>query len=262
MKDLMTQYRDKYFGEKFRARLKELNLTQTEFSKKYHEKTGFNLSRNSPSNWANGKQYPESETIERICQVLDVSPDYFLPDPNDYESPSRQNVIADERLKLARDIGLSVDFINSLKDLSDFGNDFPLYRFQVISSKDPETNSLSSYLLQSYEVKRVDLAEAGTADEDKRTFQIVQDGNTYTLHEPDLYFLKEVQDKVSEFIQFLFYERKREMKREDEEALNFCLFNIRERETAEGPLMSASPKSNDQINAELCAIDRFRKFIP
>jgi HTH-type transcriptional regulator, cell division transcriptional repressor len=62
----------KVLGERVAKRRKVLNLTQDNVA----EATG--LSNNHISNIENNHSIPSIETLLRICEVLDVTPDYLL----------------------------------------------------------------------------------------------------------------------------------------------------------------------------------------
>lgn len=62
----------KELGERIAKRRKALNLTQDDVA----EATG--LSNNHISNIENNHSIPSIETLIKICEVLDITPDYFL----------------------------------------------------------------------------------------------------------------------------------------------------------------------------------------
>jgi transcriptional regulator with XRE-family HTH domain len=62
----------KALGERIAKRRKVLNLTQDNVA----EATG--LSNNHISNIENNHSIPSIETLIKICEVLDITPDYFL----------------------------------------------------------------------------------------------------------------------------------------------------------------------------------------
>lgn len=61
------------FGNRIREKRKEKKLTQKEFAKAIGAK------HNSVSDWELGKNKPDPDAIERICEVLDIPADYLLP---------------------------------------------------------------------------------------------------------------------------------------------------------------------------------------
>ncbi|AFL98946.1 MULTISPECIES: helix-turn-helix domain-containing protein [Desulfitobacterium] len=62
----------KELGKRIAKRRKVLNLTQDDVA----EATG--LSNNHISNIENNHSIPSIETLMKICQALDITPDYFL----------------------------------------------------------------------------------------------------------------------------------------------------------------------------------------
>lgn len=62
----------KELGERVAKRRKALNLTQDNVA----EATG--LSNNHISNIENNRSIPSIETMLKICEALDITPDYFL----------------------------------------------------------------------------------------------------------------------------------------------------------------------------------------
>lgn len=62
----------KELGERIAKRRKVLNLTQDGVA----EATG--LSNNHISNIENNHSIPSIETLSKICEALDITPDYFL----------------------------------------------------------------------------------------------------------------------------------------------------------------------------------------
>ncbi|RJE46554.1 MULTISPECIES: helix-turn-helix transcriptional regulator [unclassified Dehalobacter] len=62
----------KELGERIAKRRKVLNLTQDDIA----EATG--LSNNHISNIENNHSIPSIETLIKICEALDITPDYFL----------------------------------------------------------------------------------------------------------------------------------------------------------------------------------------
>lgn len=60
------------FGEKLRAARKKKKLTQKDLASKIGAK------HNSISNWENNQNKPDPDTIQTLCWVLDVTPNYFF----------------------------------------------------------------------------------------------------------------------------------------------------------------------------------------
>lgn len=60
------------FGENLRLARKAKKLTQKELASKIGAK------HNSISNWENNQNKPDPDTIQLLCWVLDVTPNYFF----------------------------------------------------------------------------------------------------------------------------------------------------------------------------------------
>ena len=60
------------FGERLKNARKNKNLTQKELALKIGAK------HNSISDWENNKNKPDPDTIELLCGVLDMSPNYLI----------------------------------------------------------------------------------------------------------------------------------------------------------------------------------------
>jgi len=64
------------FGAKLRSARRDAGLTQKELAAKIGAK------HNSISNWENEQNKPGPDTIELLCAILGVSPNYFFNGPN------------------------------------------------------------------------------------------------------------------------------------------------------------------------------------
>ena len=60
------------FGERLKTARRNKNLTQKELALKIGAK------HNSISDWENNKNKPDPDTIELLCGVLDMSPNYLI----------------------------------------------------------------------------------------------------------------------------------------------------------------------------------------
>ncbi len=63
---------DLTFGGKIKEARKAKNLTQKQLAEKIGAK------HNSVSDWENNKNKPDPDTIELLCGVLDITPNYLL----------------------------------------------------------------------------------------------------------------------------------------------------------------------------------------
>lgn len=77
----------KSFGEKIREARKAEGLTQKELAAK------IGAAHNSVSDWENDKNKPDPDTIELLCGVLNISPNYLLDADTKEFSPSEKIII-------------------------------------------------------------------------------------------------------------------------------------------------------------------------
>lgn len=75
------------FGEKIKDARKSKNLTQKQLAEKIGAK------HNSVSDWENDKNRPDAATIEILCKVLNITPNYLLDtSPGEY-TPAEKTLI-------------------------------------------------------------------------------------------------------------------------------------------------------------------------
>lgn len=75
------------FGEKIRDSRKAKGFTQKELAEKIGAK------HNSISDWENNKNKPDPDTIELLCGVLDITPNYLLTQSSSDFSPIEKLII-------------------------------------------------------------------------------------------------------------------------------------------------------------------------
>lgn len=75
------------FGEKIKNARKAKKLTQKQLA----EKIG--AAHNSISDWENDKNKPDPDTIESLCWVLEITPNYLLATSSDDFSPAEKLII-------------------------------------------------------------------------------------------------------------------------------------------------------------------------
>lgn len=75
------------FGERIRESRKAQNLTQKQLA----EMIG--AAHNSVSDWENNKNKPDPDTIELLCGVLKITPNYLLKSSEDDFSPKEKQII-------------------------------------------------------------------------------------------------------------------------------------------------------------------------
>lgn len=94
-------------GNRIKTRRKELHIKQAEFAER------LNISNNHMSSIENGRQKPSLDTFIKICNLLNVTPDYLLlGNMHAYNLP--QDIIDKLRLCTQADIELARDFIELL----------------------------------------------------------------------------------------------------------------------------------------------------
>lgn len=110
------------FGEKIRTARKQKGLTQKELASMIGAK------HNSVSDWEKNKNRPDPDTIELICGVLDITPNYLLSDktdtdisPEEYELIKKYRSLNDygkETVRMILDRELTRWDVSNVKDMS------------------------------------------------------------------------------------------------------------------------------------------------
>lgn len=80
-----------YFGDKLKTARKAKNLTQKELANL------LGVKHNSISNWENNQNKPDPDTIELICGVLNVTPNYLLASESDDTNPQEKLLLKQYR---------------------------------------------------------------------------------------------------------------------------------------------------------------------
>lgn len=75
------------FGEKIKEARKQKNLTQKQLANL------IGAAHNSISDWENNKNKPDPDTIELICGILEITPNYLLTSSSDDLSPFEKLLI-------------------------------------------------------------------------------------------------------------------------------------------------------------------------
>ena len=111
------------FGTRLKERRKEKKMTQKQLADAVGAK------HNSVSDWENGKNKPDPDTIERICEALDISAAYLLPSNRGetaneidilYVSMSSGNASTDDLRKRLHDLidQMDDDVLQLLNDIT------------------------------------------------------------------------------------------------------------------------------------------------
>lgn len=171
-------------------------------------------SRSSVANWCKGDDFPTPERLKQICEIFGVNEDYFNTENATraelYEYASEYvTEIGIENSLFSEEIGLNLDLVYGLSQIVDFDKLFPLYAPIWQFKTDPNDPFHRIYN------RNVTHANSAPIDKSLEFFQIDREGKKITLSKPDLAYLKEVQDKIVEYVEFLFFNRTKEMKEEE-----------------------------------------------
>lgn len=179
------------------------------------------------SQWLNGT-FPDDENLRCICEVLGVDPEHFTS-PTEKElykfSQHFMTKIGETRLlPYCEEVGLDPQFLVTVGNLlgEGFGDQFPFWAPIGMNAKT---------LFRSEDRRLYDRpdplkfwSDSAEMKPDVKMFQIEvkEEGSDkkklLTLTDPDLRFLKDVQDEVINYVGYLFHKRKDELRSEAEEA--------------------------------------------
>lgn len=212
---------DPFVQSIFQARIKSgydkgLAGGKWENQKDFGQKLDPAPSEGTVSNWLNGNGIPGPEWQKQLINLFEVSEDYFSLRHTSYAEryEKSSDFITDEAKKhveFANRRGLSLDLVRALANIVDFNELFPLYSPIGHYTIDPETGKR----VYDRDVSFLEPAQINKdIDQDLSFLQIEQRGKTVLLHRCDLAVLKDMQDKIADFVEWLFFERSREMKRE------------------------------------------------
>lgn len=199
----------KYFGAVFTKLYDEWekehpDKTQTDFGELFDPP----ISRQTITSWRSGKSIPGPHNLEQLLKIFGVTKKDFIPLSNadDYAfNEERQTRIASDTLiPFCEKIGLDIDFIKLAKKLlgTKYDELFPLW-------------SPLQKLNNEYTRRGADSLAPAAPMADNNFFQIeVNTGSTTKLVDmtlTDLLFLKDLQDRISDTIEFEFMRRSREL---------------------------------------------------
>lgn len=226
--DVFEKQKRKFFAEKFKIALekwkeenKDKGGTDEVFARmiKKH-KNMIPKYKNSDNDDPNKGAYPEAKTLKTMCRVLGVPENYFTPTTEDelykWDADYMTSLLETRATKYCKDIELDLIFLSSVKRM--FGEEFgdvyprwtPIERKATKNDIEPYCRADVSVISQSAQVGR---------ELDVFQFRIDIDGEKRNIvfGEGDLRFIKEVQDKTKEYIDFLFAQKIKEMKSEVDE---------------------------------------------
>lgn len=210
----MTKEKSKnlFFQKKFLIQLKDWKNARKSEGKDFSDQAfadEVGVSRGSVANWKKGV-LPDSYSLEEICRVFGVKKEYFQINSREDMYQFSQEYITDvgrENAQFAEEIGFDMGLLSALRRLVDFEKLFPIY-----SNILPTLGRLDSCITA---FRNPNLANSETIqNEELKDLQIERDGKLITLHKNDLKFLKDVQDEVVRYVEYLFYKRSEEMEEE------------------------------------------------
>lgn len=183
--DIWEVKKREFFSTRFRDALnkwkKETGNSQEDFAEKA------DTNRNSVTKWKNGTDYPSSESMKNICEVLGVTEDFFSP-IFPFERGGDKSFHDERNTELhdyASQIDLNESLVRFVTSIDSIGDSFPL---------------------QSMPIKDIVPTDS--------PYQIQTQSGPAFLSKKDLDFLKRIQLSVEEFVRFKIYEEKRRLEQE------------------------------------------------
>lgn len=148
------------FGNKIREARKTQNLTQKQLAEAIGAK------HNSVSDWENDKNKPDPDTIELLCGVLKVTPNYLLKSSDEDFSPKEKQIIKKYR---------SLDLHG--KEMVDF----TLLKEWERSTAESEKSNVVPMALKEDTTYYVDAAHPidGASEEDKQFDEDIMDDENF-----------------------------------------------------------------------------------
>ena len=235
MKSKWTEQRDQYFTESFSHYLKLWHRenpkenTQGELARRIceiREEKGKEpkVTASYISEWKRGKWFPEAY-LDDIAEAFGIDVEKLTP-----STPAEQyRVSSDYTTELGRKLlnkacdsfGLNIAFLDAVRSIfgTEFKDSFPLWTPIILTGDimgDPYARGKRSLLAEAADADsqvagRIQL-QVETENEDGKA-----EYRTVFLSEVDLVYLKDVQEEVKDFIEFLFMKRKKAMSIEVEE---------------------------------------------
>lgn len=158
--------------------------------------------RKSISNYLNAIQYPEDDVLNNLCDVLGTTPKELNGLNDDFKTKYQYDTHTAATVRNGYDafcagIGLNQSFLKYVRSVLP-DEEFPLFR--PIES-DPFSD-------QYYRADPEETAHTKTGSE----YQIVTAAGVHTdLTYPDYAFLKDVQDQVTDLIEYLYFKRQKQL---------------------------------------------------
>ncbi len=258
-KSKWIEQRDEFFVKRFKElfaewKKKDRKNTQGEFARQIceirHKKTGEKcpVTNSYVSEWLRGKWFPD-QYIPEIAEVLGVKEDeFYFQTHDDFYKLSSEYMTKLGRGEISQfcdEIGLDLRFLYIIRELigSDFDRMFPTWTPLHINH---DFLSDQTYTRRSPRI----WSESAEMDEDVRVLQyeieVEEDGaqkkRLIPFTRQDLRFLKDVQNEVLDYIEFLMMKRSKDLKREAVEASRRS-----QHKTNEGGI-AFSPLNADELN--------------
>lgn len=212
MNGFQSEKMRKFFGTQFKKILAEKGISQQRFINLYNTLPNQHVNKNSVSDWTRGVSYPTPEKMECICKILDVEESYFQPTSlRERYWFSQEGVDEDARKKseYADLIGLNENFLIGLREIVDFDKYYRVYTpLQV------EGFFSSERYIRIPEDRCADIEKATS---NGQIYQVCRNGKRIQLRKEDLEFLKDLQDEVSQYVEYLLYKRIQDMQKELED---------------------------------------------
>lgn len=263
----------KKFGEAYNKKWKSLGKghTQQDFAdeinqiktKKYG--TQGTLDNRVVSKWMNGT-IPEKENIDCICTVLGLPTDYFEPNDRELYGDSSKFIteLGKRNVAFAKEIGLDLDLIKSLNGLIDFGKEFPLYTPICFNNPYVDYNTDTVEVKAGRDGEYWDHSNSAPMKRDEEIdldlgfLQFFRDGKRITLHRADLAYLREVQDQIVDFVEYLFYKRSKELEEEVEKTKELVKETVKVSKLVDGGIGYSFKRINNKDI--LTSVDRFAEY--
>lgn len=272
--ELKQRTTNEYFGKVFSRLFNEWKTRTTNGTQQKFAELCFLSNKNSISNYANGKSIPSGATVDEIIRVfneagMNVTIEDFIPHTDEdryHHDPIRAKGIQDHSRKFAQQIGLSegfIEFITNCTDFCDPDNGYPIWTplaFQLsgldaFSTTEKELEYLQDSRLVFEYHRRPPATTHAVSDDRSYTIQM-KDGSSFLLSEIDLRILKNIQDRVAEFVEFVYLLRRKEMKDQEVKAIKQA-----------NPMTRNEKKKSIQIGhreleiPELIAIDPYMQYL-
>ena len=247
--DIFEIAKRQFFIDKFVPKLeewKDANKGKGGTQKAFASLIG--VTENMIGQYKTGDAYPNEKRLKRIISALGVPDDYFTPKTQSelfqYSPEYVSNIGSNKIAPYCEEIGLNTQFLQTVRSLigDDLGDQFPFWT--------PIMQRMTLDTHNSY--SRPDPVEfwnnSAEMKPEVKMFQIEvpakdDSGNKrLTLTSPDLLFLRDVQEEVVNYVEFLFYKRKKELKEECEEASRKALIPLQNGGSGTKPL------SADELN--------------